>query len=119
MTTAVLVHPIRTKADHIAALERIEELWGAKRNTPAGDELDVLIDLVEAYENRQQRMPDVGPVGALRHLMEANDLSQRDLPEIGAQSIVSAVLAGKRRLNTRMVAALAKRFHVTPAVFID
>jgi HTH-type transcriptional regulator/antitoxin HigA len=119
MSTAVLVHPIHTKADHIAALKRVEELWGAKRNTPDGDELDVLVDLVEAYENRQHRVPDTGPIGVLRHLMEANNLTQRDVPEIGAQSVVSAILAGKRTLNTRMIAALAKRFHVSPSAFIE
>lgn len=118
MSTAVLIHPIRTKADHGTALKRIEELWGAKRNTPEGDELDILVDLVEAYENRHHRVPDTGPVGVLRHLMEANSLTQRDLPEIGAQSVVSAVLTGKRSLNARMIAALAKRFHVSPSAFI-
>ena len=39
-------------------------------------------------------------------------------PEIGSQGIVAEVLSGKRELNVRHIRALAKRFHVSPAVFI-
>jgi HTH-type transcriptional regulator/antitoxin HigA len=42
--------PIRTKADHKAALKAIESLMSAKANTPEGERLDVLVTLVEAYE---------------------------------------------------------------------
>ena len=50
--------------------------------------------------------------------MEEHGLKQADLPEIGSQGIVSEVLSGKRELNVRQIRALAKRFHVSPAVFI-
>ena len=46
------VKPIRTEADYAAALARIEELMDAEQGSPEGDELDVLADLVEAYESR-------------------------------------------------------------------
>ncbi|HEB71494.1 MAG TPA: transcriptional regulator, partial [Nitrospirae bacterium] len=44
---------------------------------------------------------------------------QTDMKEIGSQGIVSEVLGGKRILNTTQIKKLAKRFHVSPAVFID
>jgi len=44
------IRPIRTDADHRAALAEIEKLWGAASGTPAGDTLDVLATLVETYE---------------------------------------------------------------------
>jgi HTH-type transcriptional regulator/antitoxin HigA len=44
--------------------------------------------------------------------MEQHGLRQCDLPEVGAQSVVSAVLSGKRDLNLRQVQAVAKRFGV-------
>ncbi|MBA3683794.1 MAG: helix-turn-helix domain-containing protein [Planctomycetes bacterium] len=119
MSTAVTVHPIRTVADHRAALTRIEELWGARRGTPEGDELDVLLDLVHAFEERRYEMPWGKAHDIVRHLMEANGLTQGDLPEIGPQSAVSAILAGKRQLNLRMIKALAKRFHLPADAFID
>jgi hypothetical protein len=47
---AMNITPLRTKADHKAALKTIESLMGAKANTPEGDRLEVLVTLVEAYE---------------------------------------------------------------------
>lgn len=54
----------------------------------------------------------------LRFFMEEHDLTQRDLPEVGSQDVVSESLSGKRDLNVRQIRALASRFHVSPAVFI-
>ena len=51
-------------------------------------------------------------------LMEEHGLTQSDLPEIGSQGVVSDILRGKRELNVRQIRALAKRFQVSPAVFI-
>ena len=64
-------------------------------------------------------MPDVEPREVLRLLMEANALSQGDLAEeIGGQSVVSHILAGKRAINARQARALAERFGISSAVFI-
>jgi HTH-type transcriptional regulator/antitoxin HigA len=52
--------PIRTDADHEAALKEIERLWGAVDGAPDGDRLDILITLVNAYE--EQRYPIDLPV---------------------------------------------------------
>jgi antitoxin component HigA of HigAB toxin-antitoxin module len=109
-------HP--TTRDLKAALVRIETLWGAKPGTSEGDELDVLADLVEAYENRHHSIGPVSGLQALKHLMQANDLTQSDLPEIGSQGVVSEILTGKRDLNVRHIRALAKRFGVSTAVFV-
>lgn len=58
-------------------------------------------------------VPDV-----LRQLMQEHGLTQSQLPEIGAQSVVSAVLAGKRQLNVRQIARLARRFKLPADVFV-
>jgi HTH-type transcriptional regulator/antitoxin HigA len=49
--------------------------------------------------------------------MQQHGLSQGDLPEIGSQGVVSEILRGKRELNRRQIEALARRFHLSPAVF--
>jgi HTH-type transcriptional regulator/antitoxin HigA len=95
------------------------QLWGSKRGTPAFDELDVLIDLVHAYEERRFPIRHMSVGDRLHYLLEVNQLTQSDLPEIGPQSTVSAILSGKRRLNLRMVKALAHRFHLPADVFIE
>ena len=63
-------------------------------------------------------MPECRGVDVLRFLMDEHGLSQSDLPEVGSQGVVSDILRGKRELNVRQIRALAKRFQVSPAVFI-
>ena len=46
------IKPIKTKADHRAALKEIETLMMARLNTPGGERLDVLVTLVEVYERK-------------------------------------------------------------------
>ena len=116
--TVIAVEPIRTKADHQAALRRVEKLMGAKPGTAGADELDVLVDLVEAYERRHCALPRAGGAEVLRHLLESNGLTQSDIPEVGTQAGISLVLSGKRQLTIRQIKALAARFHVNPSSFI-
>ena len=54
----------------------------------------------------------------LKFLMQEHDLRQSELPEIGSQGVVSEVLGSKRELNARQIKRLAKRFGVSPAVFV-
>lgn len=116
--TAIAIEPIRTKADHQASLRRVEALMGAKNGTSDADELDILTDLIEAYEHRHYEIPRVGGADVLRHLLESNGLTQSDLPEVGTQASISLVLSGKRALTLRQIKALATRFNVNPSVFI-
>jgi hypothetical protein len=55
------LRPIRNEDDHAAALRQIEGLWGAASGTPEGNLLEVLVDLVEHYEDR--RFP-LAPIAA-------------------------------------------------------
>ena len=81
--------------------------------------LDLVSQRIEAYEAEHHTLPEASPAAVLAYLMEEHSLKQTDLAEeLGGQSIVSAILNGKRELNTRQVKALAKRFHVSPAVFL-
>ena len=81
--------------------------------------LDLVTKGVESYENKNHALPDATPAAVLAYLMEEHNLKQTDLAEeLGGQSIVSAILNGKRELNTRQVKALATRFNVSPAVFL-
>ncbi len=70
---------IRTKAGHEAALDRIEALMDAKPGTPEGDELDVLTDLVEHYEEKSAPMGYPSPVAAIEFRMDQAGLTHRHL----------------------------------------
>ena len=84
--------------------------------------LETLGVLIEKYERERFPLAGKGITGAemLKHLMEEHGIRQVDLKrELGGQSIVSAVLSGRRKLNTRQIAALSHKFHVSPSVFFD
>jgi HTH-type transcriptional regulator/antitoxin HigA len=80
--------------------------------------LDTLGTLIHVYEEEHDPMPDSSGIEVLRYLMEEHQLVQSDLTEVGSQGVVSEVLSGKRELNVRQISELAKRFHVSPGVFI-
>jgi HTH-type transcriptional regulator/antitoxin HigA len=101
-------------------MESILELVGDDEDHELADLLDIVSTLVTQYENAHHaELPPAEPREVLRFLMEQHDLRQNDLAkDLGSQSVVSDVLAGRRELNTRQVRALAKKFGVSPAVFI-
>ena len=101
--------PIRSDRELDRALERIDALWGAKPGTSQGDELDVLMLLVEKYEEAHFAIPASDPVEAIKFLMEQNDLTRKDLePYIGARGRVSEVLSKRRGLTLPMIKRLHK-----------
>jgi len=81
--------------------------------------METIGNLVENYENTNLPQPQGTPVEALRYLMTEHNLKQADLPEIGSQGVVSAILKGKRNLNIRQINALSSRFQVSPLILIQ
>lgn len=99
--------PIKNDRELNRALKRIDELWGAKPNTPKGDELDILMLIVEKYEDDHYAIPASDPIEAIKFLMDQNDLSRKDLePYIGTSGRVSEVLSRKRNLTLTMIRKL-------------
>ena len=102
------IHPIHTKADYRAALQRINAIWDVKPKSPEADELEVLSLLVEEYEKKNIAVPDVDPVSLLLHVMEARELSRKDLePYIGSRARVAEVLNRVRPLSLEMIRRLS------------
>lgn len=103
------IKPIRTKRDYEAALKEIERLMDAKRNSPEGDRLDVLVTLVEAYEAKHYPLDLPDPVEAIKFAMEQRNLTVKDLvPYIGRPNRVYEVLNRKRPLTMVMAWKLHK-----------
>ena len=101
--------PIKTKRDYHRTLKEIEGLMTAKRNTPEGDRLDVLVTLVEAWEAQHYPLDLPDPVAAIHYHMEQNGLVAKDLvPYIGGRSRVYEVLNRKRPLSLKMIRRLHK-----------
>ncbi len=103
----------------IVWLEELMDVMGDDDNHPLVGLADNLATLIEAYETKHYPIPDAPPADILRYLMEAQDLKQNDLPELGSQGVVSEILNGKRQLNLRQIKVLSERFGVSPETFIS
>lgn len=101
------IRPIRTERDYEEALARVETLVSASLDSAEGRELDVLVGLGEAYEDKHFPMECPSPVAAIEFCMDQRGLGPRDLvPFIGSSAEVSQVLAGKRKITISMARAL-------------
>jgi HTH-type transcriptional regulator/antitoxin HigA len=112
---------IRNEHEYDLAVERLNRLLdevGADEQHPLYTFLDTLGTLIHAYEEQHYPMPECSGVDVLRFLMDEHGLTQSDLSEVGSQGVISDILRGKRVLNVRQIRALAKRFQVSPAVFV-
>jgi HTH-type transcriptional regulator/antitoxin HigA len=111
--------PITSDLQHEEYLSVLDKL--ASQDQPTTEEekyAQVLMTLIEVYEEEHHLIPDASPLEVLRALMDANELRQKDLvPIFGSESIVSEVLHKKRDLNKTHIEKLSARFHVSPAVF--
>jgi HTH-type transcriptional regulator/antitoxin HigA len=111
--------PIRTGADHDAALREVERLWGAKLGTPKGDRLDILITLIEAYEDEHYPMDPPDPIEAIKFRMEQQGLTRKDLePLIGSRTRVAEVLNRKRNLSIAMIRRLNAELGIPAEVLV-
>jgi HTH-type transcriptional regulator/antitoxin HigA len=113
------IRPIRTEADHEAALAEIERLWGSALGTPEGDRLDVLLTLVDAYENEHHAMDPPDPIAAIEFRLEQQGLTRKDLePLLGSRARVAEVMSGKRGLSIAMIRRLHEQLGIPADVLI-
>ena len=112
---------LRTKKDYEKAVKTLDAILdeiGENESHPLAELADALSLFIENFENEHIRISRTSPAEVLKVLMQEHGLKQADLHEIGSQGVVSEVLAGRRSLNTRQIAKLARRFSVSPAVFL-
>jgi HTH-type transcriptional regulator / antitoxin HigA len=102
------IKPIRNDDDLRAAFARLEAVFQAPEGSPEADEMEVLVALVESYEDKHYPVGPADPVEAIKFRMEQQGLAAKDLePYIGSSGRVSEVLNRKRALSLRMI----KRLH--------
>ena len=119
----VLAFPLRhikTEQELDAATVVIHSLIDlAKLSGPEQDYLDVLTDLVEAYEAVHYPSEPVSDAEMLQHLLEIKGATQVAAAKGAgiAESTLSEVLSGKRTLNRKQIGKLANFFGVGAGVF--
>jgi HTH-type transcriptional regulator/antitoxin HigA len=108
---------IKTEAEYQAALARIEKIFDARPGTAKGEELELLLLLVETYEESAYPIDPPDPITALRFRMEQQGLKPKDLvPYIGSKSKVSEVLSRRRPLSLTMIRKLVAGLHLPAEV---
>ena len=114
-----LVH-IQDDNQLVRTQEFLDELL--KRDLDEGGEayLNALSDLIEIYEETHEPSHDASPQDVLRELVDSSQLSQQALSKaVGiAQSTISAILTGDRKMTTDHIMKLSRHFHVSPAAFL-
>lgn len=106
----MMIAPIKSKRDYDRALRRMAELMDAKPRTKAGDELDELVTLVEAYETKHHAICPPDPIEAIKFRMDQLGMTRKDLEAVlGGRGRVSEILTKKRRLSLHMI----RRLHHT------
>lgn len=113
------IKPLKTDADYRAMLTEIDALMAAAPNTPEGDRLDVLVTLVEAWENKHYPLELPDPVEAIKYTMEQRGLTVKDLvPMIGRTNRVYEILNQKRPLTLNMIRQLHQKLGIPAACLI-
>ena len=114
------VKPIKNEEDYQNALNRLEIIFDAKKDTIEGDELEILSLIIDNYENEHIpiEMPD--PIEAIKFRMEQMGLKQKDLAEImGFKSRVSEIMNKKRKLTLDMIRKLHAALHIPTEVLVQ
>ena len=115
----MLIKPIRTEADHAAALREIERLWGMEEGTPGGDRLEVLTTLVEAYEQAHFPIDVPDPIEAIKFRLEQQGEDKKALiGVIGGRTRVHEVLRRDRTLSLAMIRRLNQTLNIPAHVLI-
>ena len=112
---------ITTETENERALADAQELEHRPNRTHEEDALlELIVTLIEKFENEQYPIPESTPLSILLHLMEANHLKQEDLVSvIGSRGVVSEIINGKRGISKAQAKALAEFFRVDVGLFID
>lgn len=114
------IKPIRTEQDYDAALQAIEDAWGAEPGSAEADELEVIALLVEQYEERHHPVPPPDPIEAIKFRLDQMGLDYSDLEEMMGvgRGRVSEILNKRRALNLQMIRKLNERLQIAPSVLI-
>jgi HTH-type transcriptional regulator / antitoxin HigA len=113
------INSIQTEAENEAAILLAESLEHRQRTPEEDTLLELLIILIEKFEETSYPLPDIESDKMLQHLMEARNMKQEELVGvIGSRGVVSEIVNGKLSISKAQAKTLGQLFHVSPSLFI-
>jgi HTH-type transcriptional regulator / antitoxin HigA len=111
---------IKNEDENEIFLEIVESLLSRNNLTPEEDTLlELLVKLIEDFEETHYQINASTPHSRLLHLMDARSLEPADLVEIiGTIEMVTEIVNGQLEINKKQAEALGKFFHVNPGLFL-
>ena len=110
---------IENEAENEAAITLAESLEHRQRTPEEDALLELLIILIEKFEETSYPLPKLKSDLMLLHLMEARNMKQEELVGvIGSRGVVSEIVNGKRSISKAQAKVLGELFHVSPSLFI-
>jgi HTH-type transcriptional regulator/antitoxin HigA len=114
-----IIHTEEENRYYLGKLEALNDRW-SELTTAERELYETLGVLIEDFEKKTYKIRAADPIGAIKELMAANALKQKDLIGVfETASVASEVLKGKRALTTGHIRRLSKRFNVSPALFLQ
>ena len=117
----VVPQVVETEDENERLLAEVDKLMAKGDNLSPEEEklFDLLVTLIEKFEDEHYQLNASTPHSILLHLMEARDLKQSDLVGIlGSKGVTSEVINGKRSISKAQAKALGEIFHVSHTLFL-
>jgi HTH-type transcriptional regulator/antitoxin HigA len=107
------IKPIHSEADYLESLARVDALMDAKPGTPEGDELDILVTLVQAYEESHFPIDAPDPVEFIKNVMDFLGLDQAEFARLlKSRPRASEILNRRRQLTLGQIRQIASAWKV-------
>ncbi len=104
---------IKTEKEYNQALLRLEPIFDASKDTPEGDEAELLVFLIEKYEDEHYPIEAPDPIEAIKFRMEQMNMDKQDLAKvIGYKSRVSEIFNRRRKLTLKMIRNLHEKMKI-------
>ena len=114
------VKPIKTEIDYKNALQELESVFDASPNSKEADKAEILVMLIDTYENQHFPIEVPDPIEAIKIRMEEMNLKQKDLVGIiGGKSRVSEILNKKKKLTVEMIRELENVLNISASVLVN
>lgn len=111
--TSVTIPLIKDEAGYDAVVERITQLFDASPGTSEGNELEILLHMVDTYQKRNGLLPEGDPVEVIKFILKQQGLTIQDIAHIlGGEQMAAQIMNGKKVLDPQMIQALSTNLHI-------